>query len=85
MIGDWAGLFNHVKLGGLMQKGLTLRSSMCPMQARWPGVGGRRRSGALPTRPGGADGWGMLAPRQEEGQHRLPDAVQPPGLSCSFT
>lgn len=34
MIGDWAGLSNHVKLGGLMQKGLTLRAGMCPRQAR---------------------------------------------------
>lgn len=49
MIGDWAGLSNHVKLGGLMQKGLTLRSGMCPMQARrWP------RGGRLPG--GGAAG-----------------------------
>ena len=46
MIGDWAGLSNHVKLGGLMQKGLALRAGMCPMQARRGGAERDEASGA---------------------------------------
>jgi hypothetical protein len=44
MIGDWAGYANHVNVGAIMEKGLTIRSGLTPMQKvrrRWADYVGR--------------------------------------------